>query len=178
MTRFLSLGLIMAILFLGGCDYRVDNPDYEYEEGANFSPQHIIEQLVSYREEGFELINDTPFASHAIEDAWISIWVSENAADDYRDIRLDYEGSGAEVPVGSIIIREVKDSSGDIMKLTVIARAPDGAHPTAGDLWFATATADGIVEDINHSGFLSTCAGCHVTRASDGFLFGTPTNSL
>ena len=165
---------LACFVLVSGCEWYSHNPYYEYDPDLEFEPEQVIAQLTTYKTEGFELINETPFASQAIQDAWISIWVSNDGADDYRGIELDGEGSGMEIPVGAVIIREVKDASGEVKKLTVIARANEGSHPLTGDLWFATATPDGLIEDMANTGFLAGCGSCHVSRAADGFLFGVP----
>ena len=169
-----AMALIVGMLGVFGCDYSTPNPGYLENEERYFDPYEVLDELQHYQESGFVLMNEEPFESKAIEGAWITIWVSKDAADAYREINIDDRGSGAQLPVGSIIVREVSDQTGNVDKLTVIARAEDGANPSAGNLWFATVTPGGELEDETHSGFLPSCIGCHASRPDDGFLFGVP----
>ena len=98
----------------------------------------------------------------------------KDAVDAYREINIDDGGSGAQLPVGSIIVREVSDQTGNIDKLTVIARAEDGSNPSAGNLFRVNSA--GELEDETHSGFLPVALAVMLPDPEDGFSLGPKTN--
>jgi hypothetical protein len=98
-------------------------------------------------------------------------------ARDYRGIHPETLGSNADLPVGTVIVREVLDAQGGIDKLTLMAKGPRGYDGTLGDWWFGELDAQGapiVKEGQLRVGRLADCHGCHVPRASDDYLFGVP----
>ena len=165
--------LILCSVYLCGCDFHVPNPSYLKKDLFSFDTQVITEKLKNYQDGNFTLVNNAPIKSKAIPNAWINIWISEEGVDQYSSIDFDGIGSHTKLPMGAMIVREVIDKHSSVSKLTVIAQAPDGSYPEGGDLWFATASPNGVIEDESKSGFLSSYNGCHATRSNDVFLFGT-----
>lgn len=95
----------------------------------------------------------------------------------YRAIHPEDTTSTASVSVGTVIVREVLDSTGAVSKLTIMAKGPVGYDPTLGDWWFAETDPAGkpLVGDAGlQVGRLTACHGCHVPRASTDYLFGVP----
>ncbi|HWU88944.1 MAG TPA: hypothetical protein VN253_16875 [Kofleriaceae bacterium] len=94
---------------------------------------------------------------------------------DYRKIHPERSGSNATVAHGTMIVREVLDTSGQVAKLTVMAKGPPGYDPSLGDWWFAVTDPRGtpLVENgVVQLGRLSQCHNCHLDRSHDDFLFG------
>lgn len=99
---------------------------------------------------------------------------------DYRKIRPDRAGANVKLTPGTVIVREVLDASGQVSKLTVMAKGPPGYDPTLGDWWFAVTDPSGVplTEDgVVLRGRLTQCHNCHIDRARDDFLFGVPSGT-
>lgn len=130
-----------------------------------------------YRQ-GFERINATPFTSELPGGSLIDVWVSNFAAVEYSKVLLDGQGSGVDLPVGTVIVREVLDDNMEIKTLTLMIKNDPGYFPEGGDWWYGVADPSGIIiNDANGvpmMGQLIECGSCHASRASDGFLFGVP----
>jgi hypothetical protein len=107
----------------------------------------------------------------------INVWVTAADYAAYTRISPDASGSGASLAPGAIIVREVLDASGAVAKVTLMAKGPPGYNPTVGDFWFGVTQPDGtpmVDQGTAEVGKVSACFGCHMPRASDGFLFGVP----
>lgn len=130
-----------------------------------------------YRD-GFELANVTPFSSQIPGGALVDVWVTQDVANDYAKVLLDGAGSGVELPVGTVIIREVLDDAGEIAKLTLMIKNEPGYFPGGGDWWYGVADPDGMIQNDENGlpimGALEQCNACHKSRAADGYLFGIP----
>jgi hypothetical protein len=128
----------------------------------------------SYRPWGFE-----PAALGVSSDLGpmlIDLWVSEEAVSDFLQIRPSIEGSGVELPPGSVILRDVIEF-GVRTKVTIMAKQQAGYFPEGGDFWYGVASVNGeILSDDTGPlrGRLAQCGGCHAQRAQDGYLFGIP----
>jgi hypothetical protein len=137
----------------------------------------------AYRTSGlFEEITSKPYASQAAAGSTISVWVSRQAASSYARVDPDEDGSDVVLPRGSMIVREVRDASGAVTKLTVMAKGPSGYNPDVGDWFWLVASADGVVIDDADGGAamdgkMPQCHSCHLPRAHDDFLFGVPAAS-
>jgi hypothetical protein len=89
----------------------------------------------------------------------------------YRSIHPETTGTGTKVAVGTVIVREVLGASGEVTKLTLMAKGPAGYDDTLGDWWFGEADPQG---NPTRMGRLADCHGCHIPRASTDYLFGVP----
>jgi hypothetical protein len=155
------------------------------ELSARSLSNEAIWSLVSdfkYRGDGFRRVDRAPFPSTVSPDKKIAIYISEQAYAEYTRISPDQTGSGASLPVGSVIVREVLRETA-LDSITVMVRLPEGAFPLGGDWWFAAATADGTLKtDASIGapviGLSATCGSCHLRRDQDDFLFGVPAASL
>jgi len=124
----------------------------------------------------FAAVSRQSYASTAAA-ARINVWVTAADWGDYTRIAPDKSGSGASLRPGAIVVREVLDASGAVAKVTVMAKGPAGYNPTVGDFWFGVTTPDGtpmVTNGVMQMGKVQSCFGCHVPRASDGYLFGVP----
>jgi hypothetical protein len=107
----------------------------------------------------------------------VDVWVTAGALADYDRIEPDRTGSGATVRPNTLLVREVQDGTGAVVKLTLMMKGPAGYNPSVGDFWFGVTTADGTPMMENGApqmGHVTACFGCHQQRANDGFLFGVP----
>ena len=130
--------------------------------------------------DGFRLVNTTPFTTTVGGDNLIDVWVTSTAAADYAKVKLDGSGSGVNLPEGTVIVREVIGASGEVEKLTMMIKGAPGYFPGGGDWWYGVADPQGrILPDGDgglQMGTLEQCGSCHLTRASDGYLFGVPSD--
>jgi hypothetical protein len=95
----------------------------------------------------------------------------------YRDIHPETTGSGVTLAIGTVIVREVLDGSGQISKLTVVGKGPSGYDPTLGDWWFGAADPMGtplVDGGVLQHGRVEACHSCHIPRANDDYMFGVP----
>jgi hypothetical protein len=115
----------------------------------------------------------------AVADRTLRVWITTEDAAEFARVAPDVEGSGAELERGAIIVREVLLPDGAIESLTVMARSQPGYSPTCGDYWFGALDAEGwpLPDDVGEpliGPLVDDCAGCHIGRVADGFLFGVP----
>jgi hypothetical protein len=107
------------------------------------------------------------------------VWVTSADFQKYSRITPDQHGSGASVDSGTMIVREVLDAQGQVAKLTIMVKGPAGYNPSVGDFWFGVTQPDGtplVDNGTKQLGKLTQCFGCHISRASDGYLFGVSLN--
>lgn len=124
---------------------------------------------------GWTNVNRAPYVS-SIASNQVSVWVMTPDAAAYEAIRPEVDGSNAMVPRGTVIVREVLDASGQVAKLTMMAKGPEGYDPTLGDWWFAVTDplCNPLSDDAGAEmvGRMEACHECHADRAADDFLFG------
>lgn len=104
----------------------------------------------------------------------VSLYISDGKTE-YAKIRPTATGSHAQLPVGTVIVREVFAEDGTLAKLTVMGKGPAGYDPTLGDWWFAVTDVHGKpLMDNGHpqTGKIAGCKACHATRSADDFLYG------
>ena len=131
-----------------------------------------------YRGKGFSRVNLRPFPSTVSPSKSVALWVSQGGYDAFSEIDPDASGSNAELPVGTVIVREVL-SKGELDTITVMVKLPKGAFPLGGDFWYAATDPDGTIrmdkEDGSpQAGLLQDCGTCHLRRNDDAFVFGAP----
>jgi hypothetical protein len=128
-----------------------------------------------YRNGAFTQMDPKPYESTLAPGSFITMYVSNAAADAYATVSPDSTTGGADFPVGGVVVREVSDASGNVTLLTTLMKCKPGYNPISGDLMFAvTNTAGQPVDDggVTQWGPLAVCSGCHAGRASSGYLFG------
>ncbi len=137
----------------------------------------VLAVMMTYKGNTFTKINSTAYTSTlgAFE---INVYAYGDVSG-YQSIHPETDRATAmTIGVGTVIVREVLDASGNIDKLTAIAKAPAGYDATLGDWWFGETDATGIVmPDTSGSlqvGKVTACHGCHVPRANEDYLFGVP----
>lgn len=153
---------VLAVAALIGCD-----------AGETWDQSNLDAMVVH---DGFARIDARAYPS-AIGPPGIDVFVDDAGAAAYRKIDPGRTGSNAHVPRGTMIVRAVLDSAGQVAKLTMMAKGPAGYDPTLGDWWFAETDADGVpIMDAGAPliGALAACHECHLARAADDFLFGVP----
>jgi hypothetical protein len=124
-------------------------------------------------------VSAAPYPSDLGKTTDIDVWVSSFAAKDYLRITPEADGSGVELPEGTTIIRAVHDNTtGELTKLTIMVKASRETSPELDGWIYAVTDPDGVplLDDDGRAmqGNLEQCQGCHLDRASDGFLFGVP----
>jgi hypothetical protein len=174
----------------------VDSPSgYGDGDGTSVSSSSLIrpEQLSNevivdllregtYRGPGYEQVNYEPFPSTVAPGKTVLLWVSEAGYDSFSRVSADHAGSNVQIPVGTVIVREVFKGE-TLDTLTVMVRMPKGAFPLGGDWWYASADPDGKIrtsptDGTPLAGLLKNCGTCHLRRDRDAFTFGTPDGYL
>lgn len=139
---------------------------------------HAMLAQSSFEGATFAKLNAKPFASTLKAGAWVTMFVSRDAAAAYDAVSPDGSGpTPPPFPVGGIAVRAISDASGARTGLTVMVKREPGYFPEAGDFFFAvTDLAGAPVEGVDGTewGRLKSCGDCHRTRASQGYLFGMP----
>ena len=134
----------------------------------------MLEMAATYRA-SFQRVNTSPYPS-TVGTFDINSFVHGDTRT-YRSIHPEDTTTTASVSIGTVIVREVLDSTGAVTKLTMMAKGPAGYDPTLGDWWFAETDPTGkpLTGDAGlQVGRLAACHSCHVPRASTDFLFGVP----
>ena len=173
-----------TVACLPAMDFGPGNPDAGVDAGASASALTIDEQRIlqsvangAYRNSPmFAAVSQTAYPS-AIAAATVNVWVTAADYAAYTRIAPDKSGSGSSLPPGAIVVREVLDANGAVAKVTLMAKGPAGYNPTVGDFWFGVIKPDGtpmVDNGVTQMGKVQACFGCHVPRASDGYLFGVP----
>jgi hypothetical protein len=139
--------------------------------------QATLVQVASYH--GLDKINAQPYTSELGPFA-INCFVAGDVTD-YRKIHPETREADVTVAPGTVIVREVLDASGQVAKLTVMAKGPAGYDPSLGDWQFAVTDPGGTPLEENGAaliGRLNQCHDCHLERSHDDFLFGVPGTNL
>lgn len=161
--------IVAAIVALSGCDSIPGPPS----DTSDFDEDELLSAIVAYRDGELELVNPEPFASRAVEGRFVRVWASPEVVDDYR---LLPHVKPMSLPRGALIVRELSDADGAVVKLTALARGEPGSNPAVGDLWFAATTVAGepLVDSagVPQIGAVPECSGCHLTREPNGFIYG------
>jgi hypothetical protein len=143
--------------------------------GSEMTDISVAEIISTYH--GYPQVNHTPYRS-TLGDFDINVFVNPEAASAYARIDPDLTGSGAVVPSGAVIVRQVLDATGAVSKLTIMVKRATGFYPACGDWWFGvTDTSGNAINDSNgtpQEGAIAECASCHIPRATDDYLFGVP----
>ena len=135
----------------------------------------VLPRVLDLFAEPLKRMNDVPMPSLTAEGS-IELWVSRTGWEEYSQISARRNGSGVTLPVGTTILRAVRDGQTQrILKYTAMTKREPGFDPPA-DLWFAVYDANGDLvrtpEGKELRGKLPTCVVCHLGRASDGYAFG------
>ncbi len=173
-----------TVACLPAMDFGPGNADGGADAGAAAGAVAIDEQRIlgsvangAYRNSPmFAAVSQTAYPS-AISAATINVWVTASDYAAYTRIAPDKSGSGSSLQPGAIVVREVLDANGAVAKVTLMAKGPAGYNPTVGDFWFGVIKPDGtpmVDNGVTQMGKVQSCFGCHVPRASDGYLFGVP----
>ena len=147
---------------------------------TSLSNELIVDMVrgFTYRGQGFLRVNDEPFPSTVSPNKDVTLWVSRAGYDAFSEISPEESGSRAELPVGTVIVREVLDN-GKVDTITVMVKLPTDAFPLGGDFWYAATDPDGTIRSDKNSGsplagLLENCGTCHLRRNDDAFVFGAP----
>jgi hypothetical protein len=136
--------------------------------------QEVLDRAADYQ--SFRKVNAEPYASGL--KGMINVYVSDEGVDAYLARGPEKIDGADDVPVGTLIVREVLSETGRVTKLTLMAKWPKGYQPELGDWWFGVTTPDlapimGETQEWQ-IGRMPECHGCHIPHAGDDFLFGVP----
>jgi hypothetical protein len=203
MRRLGRLVGLSALAFSLGCQAYADAAAYRDDAGApdvdpsatlpdaglaeeleplthhSLSNEAIMSLVRSYAYRGpdFVLLNAEPFPSTVAPGKEVSLWVSASAQGSMSTVIPERSGSEADIPVGTVIVREVLNG-GELETITVMVKLPEGAFPLGGDYWYGATDAEGNIkldgDGMPVAGLLQNCGTCHLRRSHDAFLFGTP----
>jgi hypothetical protein len=141
----------------------------------------VVPGISQYKASGaYVRVSKGAYDSDLSSDTRIDVWVSRDAAEQYRRIAPEAHGSGATLPYGTVIIREVHDKkTAKLLKLTMMYKGAPGVAPEIGDWQYAVTDAVGVPllndDGSEKKGDMPECRGCHEERgAQDDFLFGVP----
>lgn len=150
----------------------------------SISNEAIVDLLQNrkYRGPGFRALNVVPFPSTVSPQKKIALYVSDAGYDALSQVASDEAGSGVNLPVGTVIVRDVLNA-GVLDTITVMVKLAPGAFPLGGDWWYAAADPDGKIRmdaelQTPLAGLLQNCGTCHLRRSQDDFLFGAPSAYL
>jgi hypothetical protein len=167
-VTFLSLACLA-----GGCTENSD-PSTMVDESA------LLARVQNEAYSGslvFQRVNLVAWKSGLAPNPNIDTYVDRDGASEYTQIAPEKDGSGADVPVGTMIVRQVLDQDGAVAKITLMAKGPPGYNADCNDFWFGVTDPLGqplITDGRRMTGHLEQCYSCHQTRPHDGFLFGVP----
>ena len=141
----------------------------------------VLPGISDYKTSGeYVRVSKGAYDSDLGSDIRIDVWVSANAAEAYRQISPEVHGSGASLPYGTVIVREVHDKkTGALQKLTLMYKTDRGVAPEVGDWEYAVTDGIGIPQrnddGSEKNGLMPECRSCHEKRGPvDDFLFGVP----
>jgi hypothetical protein len=102
-------------------------------------------------------------------------------ATEYLQVRTSRSGSQIVLPVGTTILRVLRDHEGRITRFTSIVKQDAGFFPPS-DLFFTVFEPDGQKARESDGtlleGKLDACMICHRDRAADGYVFGWPDGAI
>jgi hypothetical protein len=124
----------------------------------------------------FVHVTSTRYPSVAALGSMIDVWTSATAAAEYARVSPDGVGSGASLPRGALVVREVRDGAGALTAVTAMFKGEEGYNPLLGDWGFIDVKSPGsaTVDAGMTAGPMAECFGCHVPRRGDDYLFGVP----
>ena len=135
----------------------------------------VLPRVLDLFAEPLKRMNDAPMPSLTAEGS-IELWVSRTGWEEYSQISARRTGSGITLPVGTTVLRAVRDGqTQQILKYTALMKREAGYDPPA-DMWFAVYDANGDLvrtpEGKELRGRMPACVVCHLARANDGYVFG------
>lgn len=173
--------MILLATLASGCLSMMNSPAPDpAPAAATVDDASILASIAggAYRQGGrFQAVSGAPYPSAIAAQTNVDVFITAGDYAMYTRISPDQSGSGASLAPGATIVREVLDANGAVSKLTLMVKGPPGYNPMVGDFWFGVTTPDGtpVVDNgVTLLGKVSACFGCHMPRASDGFLFGVP----
>ena len=126
----------------------------------------------------FEKINVRPFPTAQHQgNPDVNVWTNELATEPYRMLSSGTT-TDPEVPIGSMIVKEMLDASGAPPILTVMAKQPAGFDPEHGDWWYGRLEVDGTATSSRFVGKVTFCIACHAGAGGGGYLFGVAADNL
>ena len=172
------IALVVVLAACSGMDTGLATPDASTPTPDSRTIEDVDRQMIAEAVNvgAFARINKMPYAS-TIAANNINLYVSQDARD-FRKIHPETSGTNIKMPVGTLIVRQVLDqTTGAIVKVTLMAKMASGYDPTLGDWWFGVTDPQGVPLSDDKGpevGRLTDCHSCHIPRATDDYLFGVP----
>lgn len=160
-------GLVsLAVLSLAGCAAETSDE----EAPAVLEDRAQIQERLEGMDDEFRLMNTVAFPSTVADGRLINVWANELAQSVYENVHMDGDETGGRLPVGAMIVRELRQEDGTWVKDTVIVQREEGWNPSTQDMWFSETDENGeLREDMS-----AACFTCHAGRGEHAFLFGVP----
>jgi len=184
-TAVVAVAVAVVAVLVAGCTGGIDAamaaPDAAAPPAPDARTMDAVDRLMigeAANVGAFTRINRAPYAS-TVGAFNLNVYISQDART-YRRIHPETTGSGATLPPGTLIVRQVLDAQGQVAKVTLMAKQAAGYDPTLGDWWFGVTDPAGVpLEDASgpQVGRMTECHGCHIPRAQDDYLFGVPQGS-
>jgi len=145
--------VLCAVIALGAGACSNDTSEGGLDEAA------ITARLSDFETSGeFMLINAAPMESqHATER--VNIWVSAEGVDTYLGVDPDDSSDTVDgFPMGTMIVKDMLDASGNRNGITVMVKGAEGGVPATADWWWGRYDAAGVLQQGGGIGF---CIDCH-----------------
>ncbi len=172
------LALLVASLVLTACGAGADEYPSTADQAITQAPPDegaSLQKVVDLLGVAMYPLNTEPMRSLLAPGHVYDLFVSEVGRKEYERLNLGQAGSRTELPVGTAILRVMRDgSSNAIKKFTVLVKREPEFNPPS-NLWFAVYDAYGEVAKSNgqpQEGALTSCTACHLSRPADGYVFG------
>lgn len=117
-------------------------------------------------------INAVPVRSGGHGDQWVTVYVSSEHADAYRNLSSAAGGMARGMKLAKVVHQDLGSSAGDVKAITVMVKMPEGYDNEGGDWYYGVYDATGRTAKMH--GKLDKCKGCHESYADSDYLGGMP----
>ena len=176
MTRFVHSTLVtaFALLCLPACDGASSDDDADSGDtgGSESLDQASIQAKLDAFPSGFTKINDATTQTQAHTAAQtVDVWVEDAWVATFLTVDPDASGSAPSFDMGATIVKEQFNADGARDSMTVMVKAEAGFNADVGDWWWGFTDAEA---QLQGTGIIDACVGCHQVRPDDDFLYGVP----
>ena len=166
MRRHLFATALVAVsLFFIGCSEDANDPEIKefIAEEEDFVGYENWEQTTPPRV-GVDPANILAGGAHGATDSNVtrSMFISPDGAQ---------PSDGGQYPVGTLLAKEMKDSSGTIMMITAMAKRGNNYDPSGNDWEYLLLDASGSITDRGADLMNGMCKACHAGAAALDYVF-------